>query len=96
MATKKYCGGCKNILDLEYFGTDRRSKDGKASHCTSCRRREKAIYNASHPLTPEQKERIRELQKVWMVKNKTRYLTMKKFTKRRWREKRRMLGLRVS
>lgn len=92
----KFCGKCKSILDIEYFGNDKRSSDGHSSWCLRCKREHNRKYRETHPMTDAQKTRMLEQSHKWYLKNKAKILNRKRITKRRWRSKRRELGLKVT
>jgi len=67
----KRCPGCKRVLSLEHFGTDRttRRKHKVTAHCRDCRReRTKARYASS----PEMRERIARTSREWRATNPER------------------------
>lgn len=74
---KKYCYGCKNILDEKYFGKLKCSKDGLNTKCKKCNSKRSLKYQNENDKERAKKyreengEKIRALYRRWLKEKRT-------------------------
>lgn len=66
----KRCPRCSEVKPLSEFHKESRRRLGVGSRCKPCQKEAKRESRKRHPLTPEQRERIRQNHDRWRAKNR--------------------------